>query len=796
MQIELERLEGVELPLIESLPPFPLARMEGQNGIGKSLTIRLLQLALGRQTFHQPRTWETFVENLGRLRIRVRGLEGAGELLWEVDARDLPAEPAEVGEDWFKILIDGRPAQLSDVASLLSVHRLPGDTGLAETLAEQVEADRRTFTRWHRPLTGEGGPLLNALDLLDRVRGLTDRVDRARSATAHREALEATTELERQREQLRRAVAQQSAFARARALSERLAEFAAFGADVDMQAARVEEQLAALQTQRAAVNAELVELQEAAARSEEARRRIKTVQKRLDSHFANLTVERANEAELLQHAQVADVSEVAEALVRVRSELGDLVDRRAALDAAPLVRNVVGRVREVLEAAESEGLGPQVLLGEDDSAHVLTIADLRARLSTREQELAGVEPTEEGLALAEEIKAVSSRIQALERLPAVQKEIQRRLRLIATAEGEIHELLRAAGNDVIAELNEKRRQLGELDESAASLARERTVLGIRKEAIGGGRTPEEIEAEFHALLVELSTDTSELDDRASEQDENVRVLQAAHHEANEHATSARETAAALDEELRRVVHALSDDAGLSWVANVHPLPTVGQEIDAQLEAMEPIRSSVGSAIERAGAVQGQMAGIEVALDKLAARLKGRDEGGGPRYSDQITRGYGEEFRGWFDDHLVRETLLPDAKTIVSVDLRPERLDVEWETHNGVRRVRPLDAFSRGEQAFAYTRARLASLDAAATQARNRLIVLDEFGAFIAHDRLQALVNLLKERQQRFPNDQVLLILPIAVDYDEQIRTAIPREKERLEPIVSELREKGYFSAEL
>src|SRR5438067_1154471 len=108
MQIEIERLKGVQLPLIEQLPAFHLARMEGYNGIGKSLTIRLLQLAVGRQTFHQTRSWETFVEGVGRLRIRARGLVGADEILWQLDAGDLPAEPTEVTDQWFTITIDGK----------------------------------------------------------------------------------------------------------------------------------------------------------------------------------------------------------------------------------------------------------------------------------------------------------------------------------------------------------------------------------------------------------------------------------------------------------------------------------------------------------------------------------------------------------------------------------------------------------------------------------------------------------------------------------------------------------------
>lgn len=797
MQIEIERLGDVEIPLLDSLPPYRLARMEGYNGIGKSLTIRLLQLALGRQTFHQVRTWESFARGLGRVRVRVSQLEGAGELTWLIDGKRLPSVPSDVTDEWFQITMDGRDATLAEVSQVLSVHRLPGDVGLAETLGEQIEADGRMFLQWHAPLTAEGGPQAQALDLLDSLQSLVKRVDRQRLLDAHTDALEATTELERQREELRGAVARQTKLTRARALSNRLEEFAAFGADVDAQAAKVEEELTSIQLERAQANKRLAELESAAAKGQEARSRIRTIRRRLENHFAQLTVERLRESELLERARVTAFDEVAAAVSGVRTELDVLVERRAALHSTPLVRTLVNQIVELLASAEAAGLGDQVLSGANESSELVTVSEMRARLERREHDLAGVEPTAEGAALEAEIDALTDRIQALESLPAARAEVERRMRLVARAEAEINALVVETDDDAVAGLEDARARLAALDTQAAELARERTVLAIRKEAIGGGRSPEETSAELRALLSELDVPDNETVGQASAQDDVVLHLQSALHQTQARSNAARAAAAAVDDELRRVVQALADDESLTWAAEVQPIPTVDQDLQTQLDRLEALDRSVSTALERIAAIPAQVAAIDVALGRLANRLKGRrEDSGGDRYLDELTLGYGEEFRGWFDDHLVRETLLPDARKVSSVDLRPERLEVGWETANGAHRSRTLDAFSRGEQAFAYTRARLASLDAGDQRATNRLIVLDEFGAFIARDRLDALVELIKERQEKFPADQVLLILPVAADYEEQAEMAISQEKDRLKPIVDSLAQKGYFAVEL
>jgi hypothetical protein len=91
---------------------------------------------------------------------------------------------------------------------------------------------------------------------------------------------------------------------------------------------------------------------------------------------------------------------------------------------------------------------------------------------------------------------------------------------------------------------------------------------------------------------------------------------------------------------------------------------------------------------------------------------------------------------------------------ISVDVAG--MAVEW-TAEGERKTRPMAAFSSGQEALAYTRARMASLDSGTVEAANRLIALDEFGAFIAADGMRRLSGYLLDRHKEFPRDQVVVV---------------------------------------
>jgi hypothetical protein len=83
------------------------------------------------------------------------------------------------------------------------------------------------------------------------------------------------------------------------------------------------------------------------------------------------------------------------------------------------------------------------------------------------------------------------------------------------------------------------------------------------------------------------------------------------------------------------------------------------------------------------------------------------------------------------------------------------------------------------------------LDEQANRPANRLIVLDEFGAFIAHDRFGALLGYLLERAEHHLEDQVLVILPLSRNYAQLAEASFGDEAERLKALAAEVQAKRY-----
>src|SRR4051794_16596509 len=70
-----ERSHGIRV--IETIPDHPLCRVEGLNGIGKTLALHLLELCTGQQPYRtRPDAWRTLCQYLGPAEVVVEGLRG------------------------------------------------------------------------------------------------------------------------------------------------------------------------------------------------------------------------------------------------------------------------------------------------------------------------------------------------------------------------------------------------------------------------------------------------------------------------------------------------------------------------------------------------------------------------------------------------------------------------------------------------------------------------------------------------------------------------------------------------
>ena len=123
------------LRLISDIPDVRLAKLEGKNGIGKTLAARLLELVSGSQPYAAlPRAWESLVDLLGTVRIEIEGLR-PGTAVIDLDSSEWRnRSQAECAANPGKVTLAEREISWEEFRKLLQVRRIAGDEGLAETL--------------------------------------------------------------------------------------------------------------------------------------------------------------------------------------------------------------------------------------------------------------------------------------------------------------------------------------------------------------------------------------------------------------------------------------------------------------------------------------------------------------------------------------------------------------------------------------------------------------------------------------------------------------------------------------
>ena len=104
----------------------------------------------------------------------------------------------------------------------------------------------------------------------------------------------------------------------------------------------------------------------------------------------------------------------------------------------------------------------------------------------------------------------------------------------------------------------------------------------------------------------------------------------------------------------------------------------------------------------------------------------------------------------------------DGGTLTRVSLDKGESTITWHTPEGESRTRPMSAFSSGQQALGFMRARLQQI--ADETHSDRLVFLDEFGAFISAEQRRPLADLLTSSELQALTDQVVVVLPLQADY--------------------------------
>ena len=268
-----------------------------------------------------------------------------------------------------------------------------------------------------------------------------------------------------------------------------------------------------------------------------------------------------------------------------------------------------------------------------------------------------------------------------------------------------------------------------------------------------------------------------------------------------------------------------DDTFASWAEVCAPIFTAAdtpsrEELDLDLggpvgpgelraaDAVETIHALVSAMSAAVLQVPNDFAALSLYLMRQAAEISPRSaaslgnvSSSAVRSSDLFSGPTSEALRSWLQSELAALLTAPevldelfDGSASVQVNLTD--LTVLWRARDGSLRKRPVEAFSSGEQVFAYTRANLSRLRDQRRTGQASMIFLDEFGAFVARDRLGQLMSYVEHGALGAVADQVIVMLPLAQDLDWIVERG-ERNSGNLPArdviMADEVRRRGYFA---
>lgn len=780
------------LTVLPGLPNARLSMVEGLNGIGKTLAVRLLQACVGDQPY--PRgsaSWRSLCEGLGEFEVEITDLHHAKRLLWAGDTRDWRTLDADAPLTFGQCLIDDQPADQRRVRALLSVHRIAGDEDIVDTLANQAVEEADRIGRWSRQVAGaELGPLRALEDYVDAALSTLGEWSTARFELSRKQLASAEASVRDRAQQLQRMSERKAQLAEAKTLHDRLARMQQQAPGLAQRLATIDQQLSEARARHEGAQQQVAQLAAKVAGAAGFVRELDLARKNLGRNTEKLR--RATEKASAIATPLSLPLQRSTATSRItilRAELAELDAQRQAFDAAPTMRLFLDGLVTQLSSADERGLGDQIALEDVETGLELTVNQTRQGMATRRRVLEGQPPPPEAQRIARDLDAIRRHLQRVEELVSALEDIERYRRLVEQAEQRMDAALAATDRKAAVRLQQADAQRRAEEEVLLSLAADRA--GVVQQ-LGGesSRTIEAVQQQARAALTAAAVDDPDDLDRllTACQTEHAAAAHAAE-AAREEQQRARREAARADADVKRVLMTVAANpelhillAGVSGGSDLGQLDThVGL---AQLDSWRQILTVVQ---DRLGDHRIQLAAVEEALRAIARQLHGEDLQAA-RYVPQLQAWFERLYSDWFSSPRIRHELLPEAIGRVRVDLSSGQ--VLWEEATGAK-ARPLEAFSSGEKAFAYTRARLGWLDDEEPRPANRLIVLDEFGAFIAHDRFGALLAYLRDRATTHPEDQVVVILPLNRDYGQLAENAIGPDATRLHALAEQVRQQRY-----
>lgn len=787
---EIESLASNGLKSIPEIPALNPCLIEGRNGIGKTVAVQLIQLASGEfpvEFSARPDLWNSMRERLGDTILKISGLNGASEVSVAFTPQEWP-ESVDVID--FELVgnasIDGRPAPMARVAELIHVERIAGNEDLADSidrhramLETQLKAAGDRVRAREREVRAAAGELLADLERVDP--SMIGKSEQALTSALEEEAAaEIATQSEAKRLEL---VVRLSELTRKRDVVDQSA--------LDLLGARESAAANVNQLERA-----LAEAQEQA----DALAEVLRAEGGVAEKFAELSglLRKRKEREARGARNVADSAKrldvdaspaaVASAVDACDQELESKAAEQRLLDSAGELRVVLDALGSTMEATP---LNDEILA--DGFAPPLTVATARHALRQRRRALAEVKTPAEVRTLAEGIQRLRARRAELLALSEMLGRLARDIELREAAQAEYDQLEKQA--EAASQNADASRAadaaVGRVQHEL-SLAHEALASNSRKLAAQGTMSQQDAEREISQIRDMLEMDLNDSSPDVEAQRIALATADAELESARRKVAVARRSHALVQAELEHVATRLMNESWLKAITDNQPLFRASGEPD--LERYRRVRAAVLeglASIREAGVLLSRLEGL--------CRSYFDTRPTGSSALDEPSRALREPFSRMLASRLleglrsasIRDRLF-DGGEVTELDPATKTLTIK----HGDGRVenRPMSSYSTGEQAFAFTQARI--LDIQPTAEPNRLLVLDEFGAFVSADRMPDLADFLASDPVREIADQVVVILPLQVNYEVEVENTTGSLRERYEARLAQIRQRGYCAVEL
>lgn len=797
MKISIQAPEADRVAIVGEIVVGQTTLLEGYNGVGKSTLIRILQACLGHIPYAgNMRAWDSLRESLGSTEVQIDDLHNSDRIRWKFDTRGWVNRAGSPTDDWFDVIeINGVASSLDAVRSKIAIYRLSGDQDIVESFANSVEANRASVETAIAHLEDASeSPWPDATDLLDELIELTGIASFDQLATDERLVADARDEVSKAESELGDCDSRIAAIDSLISTQLELDELRDAEPRMRSRLAQISAELPPAETGRNSILKALQARASAAALGEGEKTAVANAERNYSRNMGHLSDAELELSELLATLGLAaDASDLDAALDAEMSELAELTNARDAIDRVPAVTELVRKLRLDVAKAVAADLATERVLPvaytRDPSA-----TSLHAALNVRQDELL-TETHAQATELDVRIEEAAKKLAMLRSVPRAIATADRYRKLADKHQSRLTELASSEYLAASQEYEQLKKSLVDADNDLLRLQTEQARLVRQLSLLGGGSDFAILTARVEQLRSSLpladGIEPFELrGDTLAQRDVLAARAQVAL-QSLEDAIRTRDSRLGAIESARA---ALATSDQFAWVRAASPefVPALDELPERSALKMSSLFQRAQTANDVAQQYRNDLISVSQALDTIAKRLRGQEQTA-DAFVGELRNWFETQFSAYFDSPAVRSVMLPESASEVQVNLELGR--VVWREGTATQ-SRVFDAFSSGQQAFAYARAQLGIIDAEENQSRTRLICLDEFGAFLSADRRIELVEYLHERSKQFENDHVLLVLPVRIDYQDAASSALGADRERFSAIDEQLRANGYFFEEL